>query len=72
MPARREFAEELGLKLDNLLRAETNGTELLAYVDGAPYTYAEITDDIHAAKLVAPKVKAGVREAVPSAQLGHG
>jgi monoamine oxidase len=42
----RNLAQELGLKLDNLLRAETNGTELLAYVDGAPYTYAEITDDI--------------------------
>ena len=45
----RNLAQELGLKLDNLSRAEENDTELLAYVDGAPYTYAEMTDDIKAA-----------------------
>jgi monoamine oxidase len=42
----RNLAQELGLRLDNLLRAEPNGTELIASFDGAPYTYAEITDDI--------------------------
>lgn len=42
----RNLAQELGLRLDNLLRAEANGTELIAWFDGAPYTYAEITDDI--------------------------
>ena len=42
----RNLAQELGLRLDNLLRAEANGTELLACFDGEPYTYAEITDDI--------------------------
>ena len=42
----RNLAQELGLKLDNLLRAEANGTELFAHIDGAPYTYEEITDDI--------------------------
>ncbi len=42
----RNLAQELGLALDNLLRAEANGTELLASFDGKPYTYAEITDDI--------------------------
>jgi monoamine oxidase len=42
----RHLAQELGLRLDNLLRAEVNGTELLASFDGAPYTYAEITDDL--------------------------
>jgi monoamine oxidase len=42
----RNLAQELGLALDNLLRAEANGTELLASFDGKPYTYPEITDDI--------------------------
>ena len=42
----RNLAHELGLKLDNLLRAEANGTELLAWFGGAPYTFEEITDDI--------------------------
>jgi monoamine oxidase len=42
----RNLAQELGLKLDNLLRAEQNGTELSGYFDGAPYPYEEITDDI--------------------------
>ena len=46
-PAAR--AASLGLKLDNLLQAEQNGTELLGYFDGAPYRYAEMTDDIKAA-----------------------
>ena len=45
----RNLAQELGLKLDNLHRAEVNGTELLGYFDGAPYTYAEMTDDVKAA-----------------------
>ena len=42
----RNLAQELGLRLDNLLSAEANGTELLGHFDGAPYTYAEVTDDI--------------------------
>jgi monoamine oxidase len=45
----RQLAQGLGLKLDNLLRAEQNGTELLGWFDGRPYTYAEMTDDIKAA-----------------------
>ncbi len=45
----RQLAQGLGLKLDNLLRAEQNGTELLGWFDGAPYRYAEMTDDIKAA-----------------------
>ena len=44
--ALRSLAHELGLSLDNLLRAEVNGTELVAHLDGSPYTFAEITDDI--------------------------
>ncbi|HXR60055.1 MAG TPA: FAD-dependent oxidoreductase [Solirubrobacterales bacterium] len=42
----RQLAQELGLDLDNLLSAEVNGTEPLYYFDGAPYTYAEATDDL--------------------------
>ena len=45
----RQLASGLGLKLDNLLQAEQNGTEVLGYFDSAPYTYAEMTDDIKAA-----------------------
>jgi monoamine oxidase len=42
----RNLAQELGLRLDNLRRAEVNGTELLAHIDGSPYDFAEITDDL--------------------------
>ena len=42
----RNLAQELGLTLDNLLRAEANGTDLLGYFDGSPYSFEEITDDL--------------------------
>jgi monoamine oxidase len=42
----RNLAQELGLTLDNLLRAEVNGTGLVARFDDRPYTYAEITADV--------------------------
>jgi monoamine oxidase len=42
----RNLAQELGVRLDNLRRAEVNGTELLAHIDGSPYGFAEITDDL--------------------------
>ncbi|HXH89249.1 MAG TPA: NAD(P)/FAD-dependent oxidoreductase [Gaiellaceae bacterium] len=45
----RNMAQGLGLKLDNLLQAEQNGTELMGYFDGKPYSYAEMTDDLKAA-----------------------
>lgn len=45
----RQLAQALGLKLDNLLAAEQKGTEVLGWFDGAPYSYAEMTDDIKAA-----------------------
>lgn len=45
----RQLASGLGLKLDNLLQAEQSGTEVVGYFDGAPYRYAEMTDDIKAA-----------------------
>jgi len=45
----RQLAAGLGLKLDNLLQAEQNGTDVLGYFDGFPYRIEEITDDLKAA-----------------------
>ncbi|HKH32073.1 MAG TPA: FAD-dependent oxidoreductase [Gaiellaceae bacterium] len=44
----RQLAQELGLKLDNLLQAEQNGTEPTYYFDGKPYSLAQATDDLKA------------------------
>ena len=44
----RQLASGLGLKLDNLLQAEQNGTEVLGYFDGSPYHYPDIVDDLKA------------------------
>ena len=44
----RQLGQELGLTLDNLLSAEANGTELGGWFDEAPYSYAEMTDDLKA------------------------
>src|SRR3954463_8790489 len=42
----KQLAQELGLTLDNLYTAETNGTEQLGYFFGKPYTFAQMTDDL--------------------------
>jgi monoamine oxidase len=42
----RQLSQQLGLKLDNLLSAELNGTDPFYYFDGQPYSYAEATDDL--------------------------
>jgi monoamine oxidase len=42
----KHLAQELGLDLDNLYTAETNGTEQLGYFFGKPYTYEQMTDDL--------------------------
>ncbi len=44
----KQLAQELGLDLDNLSTAETNGTEMLGYFDGQPYTYTQATNDLKA------------------------
>jgi monoamine oxidase len=44
----RNLAQELGLKLDNLLQAE-GGTEQTSWFDGARYSYEAATADIKAA-----------------------
>jgi monoamine oxidase len=43
----RQLAQHLGLRLDNLHRAEPNDSEPFYFFDGAPYTYAEATDDLN-------------------------
>ncbi len=43
----RHLAHELGLNLDNLLRAEKNGTDTFYYFNGAPYSYAQAVDDLN-------------------------
>lgn len=42
----RQLCQELGLKLDNLLSAEVNGTEPFYRFDGEPYTYVQATNDL--------------------------
>jgi monoamine oxidase len=42
----KQLVQELGLDLENLVQGEQNGTEMVADVDGAPYTVAEMTDDL--------------------------
>lgn len=43
--ALRNLVAELGLQLDNLLKAETRRTEQLGYFFGKPYTLAQMTAD---------------------------
>ena len=44
----RHLAQELGLRLDNLLQAERNGTEPTFYFDGSPYPLRQATLDLKA------------------------
>ena len=44
----RQLAKTLGLRLDNLVAAEQNGTEATNWFDGARYSYAEATADLKA------------------------
>jgi monoamine oxidase len=43
--ALRNLAGELGLELDNLIKAEKNGTEQLGYFFGRPYTFGQMVTD---------------------------
>jgi monoamine oxidase len=43
----RHLAQELGLNLDNLLRAQPNGTEDFFYFDGHEYPYSEVLADLN-------------------------
>jgi monoamine oxidase len=42
----KHLAQELGLQLDNLVQAETKGTEELGWFFGKPYTFAQMTADM--------------------------
>lgn len=42
----RQLAQELRLRLDNLLAAEANGSEAFFYFDGALYPYVDATRDL--------------------------
>jgi monoamine oxidase len=42
----RHLAKQLGFTLDNLLAGELNGTEDFFRFDGAPYSFADATDDL--------------------------
>jgi monoamine oxidase len=44
----RQLAQQLGLRLDNLLQAERNGTEPTFYFDGSPYPFRQATLDLRA------------------------
>jgi monoamine oxidase len=43
----RQLAQGLGLDLDNLLQAQPNGTEDFYWVNGGPYSYAQLVDDLN-------------------------
>ena len=43
----RQLAQELGLDLDNLLRAQPNGTEDLFYVNGHDYPLSQLEEDLN-------------------------
>ncbi len=42
----RQLARELGFTLDNLVAGQLNGTEDFFRFDGAPYSFADATDDL--------------------------
>jgi len=42
----KQLAQELGLDLDNLSTAETNGTEMVSYFDGQSYSFTQATNDL--------------------------
>jgi monoamine oxidase len=42
----RQFAQELGLPLDNLLAAEPNSSTIFAYFDGVAYSYRDVVHDL--------------------------
>jgi monoamine oxidase len=56
----RSLARALGLKLDDVNAAEADGTDVLGWFDGAPYTLADMTSDF---KAVYKKLQADVNAA---------
>jgi monoamine oxidase len=56
----RQLAQELRLPLDNVLRAEANGTEAFFHVDGGRYEYVDAVKDV---KAIWQKIHRDVSEA---------
>jgi monoamine oxidase len=56
----KQLAAELGLTLDNLAQAETQGTEQLGYFFGRPYTFGQMTDDL---KTIWPQIHSDISAA---------
>ena len=56
----RHLCQELRLKLDNVLRAEQNGTDPFYFFDDSPYTYDEATRDL---KQIWQKIKRDLSQA---------
>lgn len=58
--ALRHLVDELGLQLDNLIKAEKKNTDQLGYFFGRPYTYDQMVTDFQA---VLPQMTADVNAA---------
>src|SRR5436190_447852 len=43
----RQLVQELGFNLDNLLQGEPSGTDDFYYVNGGPYLYSQLVDDLN-------------------------
>jgi monoamine oxidase len=43
----RQLSQELGLGLDNLLKAQPNGTEDFFWLNGGKYEYSQLVDDLN-------------------------
>jgi monoamine oxidase len=55
----RKLIKELGLQLDNLIKAEAAGSETFHWFDGEPYTEEQVADDFEAVfKVLKADVKA--------------
>lgn len=54
------LAKELGLELDNLIMAEPRGTKPFYFIDGADYSFQEVTEDF---KKIYPKLQKDLKEA---------
>lgn len=62
------LAEELGLEIDNLIMAESKGTEPVYFFDGKPYTFKEATKDFSE---IYPKLQRDLKEAGETTRYNH-
>lgn len=64
----QEFAKELGLEIDNLIMAESKGTEPIYFFDGKPYTFKEATEDF---QIIYSKLQRDLKEAGETTRYNH-